>query len=143
MDTNFKKAQLITWTMMTSVIVLGAVAYSLSERNGYSASSEAKMNFMRGIIFLFSATQIALAFAIKKTIRAMSSNTSSSRLLSLQIVVNAFCEVIALFGLVLVFMSKAFLDYIVFALISLSAFTFLFPKLKDWEYKTINEIAKD
>ena len=143
MEKNLNKARIITWAMMAGVIFFGVVAFSVSDRNGYGASSEAKMNFMRGIIFLFSATQIALAFAIKKTIRAMSSNTSSSRLLSLQIVINAFCEVIALFGLVLVFMSKSFLDYIIFALISLLAFTFFFPKLKEWEHKTIDGITKD
>lgn len=140
METNFKKARLITIVMILALAVYGAVAWMIADHRGYGASSEAKMNFVRTMIFVFSATQIALAFAVRKTIGAISKTTSSARLLSLQITINAFCEVIALFGLILVFMSKAFMDYAVFACISLLAFAFFFPRQKNWPSET--EIKK-
>lgn len=136
MEADFKKARVITIVMILAVIAYGAVAWMMSDRHGYGASSEAKMNFVRTMMFVFSATQIALAFAIRKTITALSKTTSSARLLSLQITINAFCEVIAMFGLVLVFMSKTFMDYLIFAFISLSAFAFFFPRRKDWQSKS-------
>lgn len=133
MESDFKKARLITIAMIVFVILCGGAAWVISDRHGYGASSEAKMNFVRLMVFVFSATQIALAYAVRKTINAMSKTTSSARLLSLQITINAFCEFIAILGLVLVLMSKTFMDYIIFASISLAAFALFFPRQKDWQ----------
>lgn len=133
MEAHFKKARLITMVMMITVLFYGVIAFVVSDQHGYGASSEAKMNFMRLIMFVFSATQIALALMIRKMAGIMSKKANPSRRLTLQIMMNAFCEAIALFGLVLVFMSKTFMDYAVFAVISLAAFVFFFPKPKDWE----------
>ena len=141
MEINFKKARLITIVMMFAVIGYGVVAWVVADHHGYGASSEAKINFMRAIIFVFSATQIVLAFVIRKTVNAMSKTTSPARLLSMQITIDAFCEAIALFGLVLVFISKSFMDYAMFAFISLSAFSFFFPRRRDWETKSANEVV--
>ena len=141
METNFKKARIITIAMIGAVIAYGVVAWILSNHRGYGASSEAKMNFMRTAVFIFAATQIALAAAVRKTIGAISKTTSSARLLSLQIMINVFCEIIALLGFVLSMVSKAFMDYAMFAFISLFAFALFFPRRKDWEAKSANEVV--
>lgn len=128
MEADFKKTRIITIAMIGAVIAYGVVALMISERHGYGASSEAKMNFLRLMVFIFSMTQVVLAFAIQKSMKKMAGNMDSQRQFKLQLVINCFCEVIALFGLVLTMMSKTFMDYVLFAAISLAAFIFFFPK---------------
>ncbi len=132
MDQNFKKAKLITLAMIASVVIYGVIAWIVSDKQGYGASSEAKMNFLRVMMYIFSATQILLAFVIHKTMHALAKTPKPERLLVLQVIVNAFCEAIAVFGLVLVLISKTFMDYAIFAGVSLAAFAFFFPKQNDW-----------
>ena len=132
MDQEFKKARIITIAMMLAIFLYGIVAWFLSDRSGYGASSEGKMNFLRMVVFFVSAMQMILAFAIHKTMRTLPKNSDSGQRVTLQMIINAFCEAIALFGLVLFFMSKNFIDYVFFAFLSLAAFSFFFPKTENW-----------
>ena len=131
--TDFKKAKLMTWAMTMTVIFCGVIAYFISDRHGYGASSEGKINILRAIVFAFSVIQFLMALAVQKTARAVSKKNNQVKPLVIQIITNAFCEIIAFFGLALVFISKSFMDYGFFGSLSLLAFIFFFPREKDWQ----------
>ena len=133
MEQQFKKAQMITIAMMVCVFIMGVVAFMISDRHGYGASSEAKMNFLRLIVYVVSFTQIIMASAIKK-IMSVGTGASSKdkKLFTAQVIANVLCEAVAIFGFAILLISKTFMDYVIFALISIVAFVLFFPKRSDW-----------
>ena len=128
MEAQFKAARTLTSAMIAAVFLYALIAFALKGQ-GYGATSEGKMNFMRMIVAFVVIVQIMLAFAMHKMMGALK---EKKRLITFQVMVNVFCEAIALFGLVLFFMSKNFMDYAIFAVISLGAFACFFPRRKKW-----------
>lgn len=121
----YKKTKLATFVMMAGVGLMGIAALIISERHGYGASSEAKMNFLRLVIFIVSLTQVVMAAALKKIISA---SRKEEHFFAAQMTANALCEAPAAFGLILVFISKTFMDFVILGAVSLLAFIALFPK---------------
>ncbi len=134
MEAQYKTARTLTIAMIAAVFLYGAIAFVLKGQ-GYGATSEGKMNFMRMIVAFVVIVQIMLAFAMHKMMGAL---TDKKRLVTFQIMINAFCEAVALFGLVLFFISKNFMDYAVFAVISLGAFACFFPRREKWITDSVN-----
>jgi|GEM_PF-2882126 len=133
MEQQFKRAQIITIAMSAGVFVMGVMAFIFSERQGYGASSEAKMNFLRVIVLIVSLAQIIMAFALKKIISAAAGSVSKEKkLLAAQVTANVLCEAVAIFGFVLTVMSKTFMDYAIFSGLSIGALALFFPKRSDW-----------
>lgn len=77
--------------------------------------------------------------ATVKKIIAMGAVTGdkAKKLFAAQTVGNALCESPALFGLILVFMTKSFLDYGICAAISLVGLALIFPKQNDWKTASV------
>lgn len=129
MQEELKKSYLATWLMMAGVLVMGVVAFAISERHGYGASSEAKMNFLRLIVLVVSLVQIAMAGAMKKIISASAVHAkNANRFFAAQLTANILCEAPAVFGLILVFISKTFMDFAILGGVSLIALILFFPK---------------
>ncbi len=129
MEDDFKKTQTLTFWMMAGVMVMGIVALVISDRHGYGASSEAKINFLRLVVIIVSLTQIVMAGALKKIVSAMSVKPpQKKKIFAQQMIANLLCEAPALFGLGLVCISKTFTDYAIMGGISLIAFTVFFPR---------------
>jgi len=133
MEENFKKARLITFGMMISLVAMGAVMLLISGSRGYGGSSEGKINFIRLILFVFAFAQIAMAGAIYAGARRLKTVANAGKKLAAQIIACALCESVGVFGFALAMITKSFTDYAAFAVISLAALCFYFPKEKDWK----------
>ena len=117
--------------LMSSLAAFAVIAWIISDKYGYGASSEGKINFLRATVYFVTLMQLMLAFFLRKMISA-AKNANPSMRMTLQIVVNIFCEIIALSGLALVFISKNFTDYVIFGIISAAAFLIFFPQRDQW-----------
>lgn len=126
MKTDFEKAKTITFFMMQGIIALGIVAWFISAKHEYGATSEAKLNFLRLIVIVVGLMQVLMAAALKKIISA--SSGKEKKILTAQITADILCEAPAIFGFGLVLISKNFMDYAVMGGMSLVALALLFPK---------------
>lgn len=133
MESKFKLAKIFSFALIGAVIMYGAIAFYMAERNAYGGSSEAKMNFLRLIVFGVSAMQIMMALTLRKIFfSAQGAARTPEKLLTGHIVTNAICEAAAVIGLVLFFITKSFWDFGICGAVALMGLLYLFPREKDW-----------
>ena len=133
MEENFKKARKITFGMMISLAAMGLAVLLISGARGYGGSSEGKINFLRLTLFVFSAVQIVMAWAIYTGGTKLKTAINANKKLVSQVIACALCESVGVFGFALAIITNAFTDYATFAVISFAALCFYFPKEKDWK----------
>lgn len=127
MERKFKKARLISITLMAALIFYGMVAATFYDLHGYGGSAESKMNFLRMIIFVVSFIQVAMAFVVRR-VALNRTGPKEKQSFAAQLIVNAFCMAPAVFGMALTFMTRSFWDYGIFAAVSFVALGFFFPR---------------
>jgi hypothetical protein len=84
----------------------------------------------------FSALTLFLIWFVRSQIlegKAPGGKTPASRLLTASILTDALCEMMAINGLTLFFLTRNSLNFYIFLLLSFVLFTYFFPRYAKWE----------
>ena len=136
----YAQAQRMTLAMAASVVAYGAIGFYLIH---LGKVGPAVLNAQAYPLAKYGALAVSVfgIFAMWQISSRMFSAFSSSvpgperppqRILLKTIMMNAGAELPLLLGLVLVFLGRQPLDYIPFAIVSLTGFALAFPKKQEW-----------
>lgn len=138
---------LIAAAMVASVFIYGLVAQVIGQSGslpGYSGSKE-QAQMLRLILFAVAIGDSLFSFLIKRFLLAAGAGTPekmreelvvivlAQKLQVSTIVVLAFCESVAIIGLVLFFLTGNTADFYILLGLSLALFALHFPRFSKWQ----------
>ena len=144
---HYRLATVIGYGMIGSLLVLAAVVETLKaipyESPGFFSSST--LDLLRYLFFGIAVIEFFLIRFIRKMILSRGNGTrllsregdlvsgKAQKLFSATVVSFAFCESVAIYGLVLFILGGSSLDFYLFIFLSLGFFWFYFPRYPQWE----------
>jgi len=129
----YRTARLIGVVMIGSLLIY-AVVVEVFRSTGLPIKDLSSLLNLEIVRYLFLGIAVVQFFVIRWIrVRLLSKKRQSQILLSATIVTYALCESVALFGLILFFLSGSLFDFYLFLSLSLIYFYVFFPRYAQWE----------
>lgn len=136
-DLTYKQIFIIAIAFIGNVFLYYLIAYFVVDK--YISKSTINLTFLntlKNALLILSIVELIIASYLKKLILSKenkSIETACQNYLKANIVSMACCEAIALYGLLVVFLSKDISHFLPFIVISLIGFSIYFPKKRELE----------
>ena len=136
-DLTYKQILIIAVAFIGIVFLYYLIAYFIVDKYiSKSAINLTFLNTLKNALLILSIAELIIASYLKKLILSKenkSIETACQNYLTANIVSMACCEAVALYGLLVVFLSKDISHFLPFIVISLIGFSIYFPKKRELE----------